>query len=645
MTTSIWIRMALAIAVAGMATADVSAQRQMENLGRGIIATNQGDGQVFVSWRLLGIDPEDIAFNLYRKTGDAEPAKLNDGPISEVTWFRDQEADLTEPTEYFVRPVLDGVEREPSRPFAFPANAPAVPYLSIPLQTPEGYRPNDGSAADLTGDGEYEIIIKQEGRARDNAHAGETDPVILQAYKLDGTLLWEINLGINIRAGAHYTQFMVYDLDGNGRAEIVCKTADGTVDGVGNVIGDPDVDHRNEAGYILRGPEYLTVFDGRTGAALETVDYIPPRHPDTTEPTSEQINALWGDGYGNRVDRFLAGVAYLDGERPSVIFARGYYTRAVLAAWDWRDGELKSRWVFDSHDGTPGNRAYAGQGNHSLSIADLTGDGRDEIIFGACVIGPDGQGLHSTGWGHGDALHVTRMDPDDPRQMIFMPHESPRSFGPNGMSLRDGVTGELIAGVAATRDVGRGVAFDIDPRYPGFEFWGSADTGGMYNVRMIEPNEELGPRAVEISSTKPRSINFAVWWQGDELRELLDGTRIMKWDWEKEELVTLLDAAEYDCVSINGTKANPVLSADLFGDWREEVIWPTEDGSELRIFTTTEPTQRRLFTLMHDPQYRLAIAWQNVAYNQPPHPSFYFGHGMQDPPRPQIHIAEGDAAE
>jgi rhamnogalacturonan endolyase len=489
--------------------------------------------------------------------------------------------------------------------------------VSVPLQTPQGYSPNDASVGDLDGDGEYEIVLHQVGRGRDNSQAGTTTEPILEAYKLDGTFLWRINLGKNIREGAHYTQFMVYDLDGDGRAEVACKTADGTVDGKGKVIGDPNADHRNANGFVLAGPEFLTVFDGLTGAALATTDYVPPRGGD---------GSGWGDNRGNRVDRFLACIAYLEGVRPSLVMCRGYYTRAVLAAWNWRDGKLSHVWTFDSDDGTPGNRAYRGQGNHGISVGDLDGDGWDEIIYGSCVIGPDGKGRYSTGLGHGDAMHFFDFDPDRPGLEVFKANGDGPS--PSGIQLRDARTGEQIWGVRCTgrQGVGRACALDIDPRHRGYEAWGSGEgVGGLFNAK----GEKIAP-------TGPRVCNMGVWWDGDLLRELLDGVNVSKWDYMSGRQTPLLTGADFNCVSNNGTKSNPCLCADIFGDWREEIVARTRDNRELRIFTTTIPTDHRIYTLTHDPIYRLAVAWQNVCYNQPAHPGFFLGHGMAVPPRPNF---------
>lgn len=604
----------------------VFSQRLMENLDRGVVAVRDGEGKVFVSWRQLGTEPDNLAFNVYRVTGNGIPQKLNMQPITNVTGFRDVSADTSQQYAYYVKTIAKGKEGTASKSFSLKAGN--LPYFSIPLQTPVGYAPNDGSVGDLDGDGAYEIVVHQAGRGHDNSHAGITDPPIFQAYKLDGTLLWTINLGKNIREGAHYTQFMVYDLDGDGRAEVAMKTADGTIDGKGNVIGDSTRDWRNQRGYILAGPEYLTVFDGLTGKALATTNYISPRHPSELNPTPDQLKQVWGDGNGNRMDRFLASVAYLDGKTPSLVMTRGYYTRAVLAAWNFRDGKLSHLWMFDSDDSSGQNRAYRGQGYHNLTVTDVDNDGKDEIVFGAATIDDNGKGLYSTGLGHGDALHVSDLDPQRPGLEVFGIQER---FDDAGAALRDAKSGTVIwkkASIKAGEDgegPGRGLALDVDPRYPGFECWvAGAGISGMFDIK-----------GNKIADRTP-ACNMGIFWDGDVLSEILNGTTIDKWDYVNSKTQNLLQARQYNCLHNNGTKSNPVLSADILGDWREEVIYRTADNKELRIFTTPIPTQHRFYTLMHNPQYRLSIAWQNVAYNQPPHTSFFMGEGMAKPPKPNI---------
>ena len=615
------------------------AQRRMEFLRRGLVVVKKNDHAAFLSWRLLASDAEEVKFNVYRVDGHRSPLRLNRTPLAAGTNFTDSTLSSLTDCFYYVKPVVGNKEGEASDSFFMKHSAPEKPYFSVPLDPPPPgevfgnrytYSANDASAADLDGDGEYELILKWDpSNAKNPPQKGFTGNQIIDAYKMDGTRLWRIDLGVNIRSGAAYTQFLVYDFDGDGKAEMACKTADGTVDGIGKVIGQGNKDWRvkdekdSKFGKIAEGPEYLTVFDGGTGAALATTGYIPSRYP------LDGWGGIGGNG-GNdnsasRSDRFTAGVAYLDGKLPSIVMVRGWYGRSVLSAYDFRNGKLTSRWIFDS--AKPGLEKYSGMGNHSLSVADVDADGKDEICIGAMTVDDDGSGLYSTGLRHGDALHLTDMDPERPGLEVFGIHESEErtlALQTPGVAMFDAANGKILFSKGPGVDVARGVAADIDPRRPGFENW-----GGPGGLRDVHGNT--------ISSKTPPSVNFLVWWDGDLPRELLDKNYIDKWDWEKEEGVRLLTAE--GCVANNGTKATPCLSADLFGDWREEVIWRSSDNKELRIYTTTIPTEYRFTTLMQDPQYRLSVAWQNVSYNQPPHTGFYLGAGMKTPPKPAILVS------
>lgn len=621
---------------------------QREKLGRGVVAIRENDGRTMVSWRYLSTDPMQTSFNVYRNGTLITPL-----PIALSTSFYDTES-VAAGAVYEVRPVVGGVEtRNGSGVYSLPANAP-MGYLDIPLEkpadgvTPAGdkysYAPGDASVADVDGDGEFEIILKWDpSNAHDNAHDGYTGNVFIDCYKMSGKKLWRIDLGHNVRAGAHYTQFMVYDFDGDGKAEVVMKTSDGTVDGVGKVIGNAKADYREKGlkrkeakeaqknkeyarynaprngaqrqpmnggrrpqgnwkptpvyqGRIFTGNEFLSIFNGETGAEMQTIDYVPQRG-----------NMMdWGDNHANRCERYLACVAYLDGIHPSVVMCRGYYTRMVLAAFDWDGKQLKQRWVFDS-DKLPG-RDYHGQGNHNLRVGDVDGDGCDEIIYGSCAFDHDGKGMYSTRLGHGDAMHMTAFIPGSDRLQVWECHE-----GRKCSELHDAATGKLLFdSIPGPDDVGRCMAADIDPTNPGLEMWSSFSYGiRNYKGEVINKNQHGLP------------VNMGVWWDGDLLREMLNYNRVSKYDWN-EGVCKPLQTFE-GAMSINGTKAVPCIQGDLLGDWREEVLLRANDGNSLRLYVSTIPTEYRFHTFLEDPVYRLSLVYQNVAYNQPTQVGFYFG--------------------
>jgi hypothetical protein len=604
-------------------------KRQVENLDRAPVAvlTDQG---VTLSWRMLGLDRDSIGFHVIR-----DGVQLTVDPIRNATMYVDPEG--TASSTYVIKAVGNGDGQNQLTGEFTPM---AQNYLAIKLDKPADgvtkdgkpytYSANDASVADLDGDGKYEIIQTwAPSNAKDNSQSGYTGNVYVDAYKMDGTKLWRIDLGHNIRAGAHYTQLLAYDFDGDGKAELSMKTADGTTDGAGTVIGDPSADYRNTAGYVLSGPEFLTVFNGASGTVMDTVNYDPPRGS----------VAAWGDGYGNRVDRFLGAVAYLDGEHPSMMFSRGYYTRTVLVTYDLVNGKLVQRWKFDSD---VAGAEYKGQGNHNLSVADVDQDGKDEFVFGSMTIDDNGQPLYNTKLGHGDAIHTGDLDPSRPGLETFAVHESMSQSGNRGATFRDAATGEVLWSIPAIKDTGRGAAGDIDPRYAGAEGWA---VGG--SAAWNSPVGQLMSAKGELIAENIPAANFLAWWDGDLLREIVDHDydaatsvgvpTISKWNWETETSDRLLTAT--GARTNNTTKGNPSLQADLLGDWREELAFPSSDSTELRIYTTTSPTGVRLRTLMHDPMYRTGVARENVAYNQPPHPSFFLGEGMQAPAMPAVYYA------
>ncbi|OLF16369.1 rhamnogalacturonan lyase [Actinophytocola xanthii] len=740
------------------ADADRSGGVQLERLDRGLVAATTGDG-VFLSWRLLGHEVTGHSeagligtdFRVYR---DGRPVAT----VTDSTNYLDRAG--TAQARYRVVPLADGRER----PGAGSATAWPGNHHTLPLRkpadgvTPAGeaytYRANDMSVGDVDGDGEYEYVVKWDpSNSKDVSQVGYTGPVYIDTYELDGTLRYRIDLGVNVRAGAHYTQFLVYDFDGDGRSELMFKTAPGTrtltYDADGDVVSEryvtmpaedvaagvshaddyrlspagyyehvvtmflrwhthPEVvagrwpatleeafgieprysyplsradaealaDHfidvyapsrssRNNlrafAGFIVDGPEYLTVFDGANGRELQTVRYKPGRHDD---------GLMWGDYAmpriepANRVDRFLATVAYLDGRRPSAVFARGYYTRSTLVAYAWDGRRLREQWYVDSgwtpmtnpfndsphgRDGTdPEFATLTTQGAHSLSSADVDADGRQEIVYGGATIDHDGDLLYSSfdvlppesgapgtlaRLGHGDAMHVTDIDPARPGLELYMVHEGARS-APYGHALRDARTGEVLFGDYSGVDTGRGMVGDVLPEHPGLEVWASSaeaaaeDVLGMWTAR----GEYLGQ---EVPGT-----NQSIRWAADMTTQIVNGAatetvepaRIE--DWRRGVLLV----AE-GTLTNNWTKGNPCLVADILGDWREELVVRTDDSTAVRIYLSTEVTDRKLYTLMHDPQYRAEVARQQTTYNQPSHPSFYLASDLDwsRVPLPRVH--------
>ena len=543
------------------------------------------------------------------------------------------------------------------------------------------YSANDMSVGDLDGDGVLELIVKwYPSNAKDNSGSGYTGKTYLDGYDIDYStgavrLLWRIDMGVNIRSGAHYTQFQVWDYDGDGMAEIAVKTADGTTvyqstDGtaaglteIGHVgacssselpIGTISAEHdyRNSGGYVLDGPEYFTMFNGNDGSIIDTVDYTPERG---------SVSA-WGDAYGNRVDRFLSATAYLDGETPFAVFARGYYTRTCLTAYYLKDSNgdgvgdaLAEYWKFDSNEA---GTQYEAQGNHGIGVNDVDNDGKDEIVYGALVIDHDGTVKYSTGLGHGDAMHVSDWVTWNDGLEIMSVHE--HSDATYQVEVRDAETGTILMGYFTGKDTGRGVAGDIDPTAEGAEWWSIASPtyegndepswdstdGEVYSSWSTLDN------LIKLSNTTPAS-NATIFWDGDLLSEIQDhtfdepsyspiGSLISKWNYETEEQEKLLYSTQI--LSNNGTKGNMGLLADILGDWREEIITRCSgNANNIRIYSTNIQTDYVVPCLLEDQAYREAVAWQNVGYNQPAHTTYLLSKGLVTADLMEGAIGSGEA--
>ncbi|MBO5616278.1 MAG: rhamnogalacturonan lyase [Prevotella sp.] len=618
---------------AGMSVmAQTTPTSQMEKLSRGlvVIPSNSGSGE-FVSWRLLGTDnASTTTFDVIRN-GTTIAKNLKN-----VTSYLDTGGSSS--SKYQVAKRVNGVITETTDAVTPWSNV----YKSLKLSRPKaGYSPNDCSVADVDGDGEYELIVKWDpSDSKDNSQSGKTNAVYIDCYEFTGTRLWRIDLGYNIRAGAHYTQFLVYDFDGDGKAELMCKTAPLSKDGKGNYVTAAATDsniknasqtnYRSSTGYILSGPEYLTVFNGQTGAAIHTVWYNPNRAGGYGAAADHPAKSFWGDNYGNRCDRYLACVAYLDGSSstPSAVFCRGYYTRAYLWAVKFNGSTISTKWLsahtsknsvtvtnssgssttktYSTSTSGSGSATLYGNGNHNLSVADVDGDGKDEILYGSGAVDNDGSLLYATGFGHGDAIHVSDFAPDRSGLEVFQVHEE----SPYGWDLHDAATGKILYSSTGSSDNGRGIAGCFLSSARGGQMASSNDR----QLRSCVNNSVL--------STKSTSVNFRIYWDGSLYDQLFDKT-ITKTN--GSSITTLFSPTNYNnSTTCNSTKATPCLQADIFGDWREEIImWNSSDSCTINIFSTTETTSYRVPTLMHDHVYRMGVAWQNVAYNQPPHLGYY----------------------
>ncbi|KAH7389988.1 hypothetical protein BKA66DRAFT_526884 [Pyrenochaeta sp. MPI-SDFR-AT-0127] len=578
-----------------------SAPRPMENLGRGVVAVRATDTSAFISWRLLGLDPDGIGFNIYRSTNGAEATKLNSAVLTKGTNFVDAQPDLTKSNRYWVRSVINGQEQSPaSGSFTLAANAAKGPIVKVPLRAGDKIR--YVWVGDLDGSGEYDYVIDRHGTQQG-----------LEAYRSDGTFLWKVSMGPNsenqnnIEPGSsgisvgNWDGITVYDLDSDGFAEVIVRISNGVVFGDGKTFsGGKD---NNE--------QFIAVLDGKTGALRATAKI--------------QNNYIQHGPFAARL-----GIGYLDGVTPHVVaFMKNRGDDKAfhrnIAAWTFDKTKLTQKWVFDNDD--------AGADGHNTRILDVDGDGKDEVGEIGFMLNGDGKlrySLRPQGIEHGDRWQISKIDPSRPGlQGYGVQQDNPSKLWEYYYDARDGKIlwkhfGDAVA------DIGRGMIGDIDPNYPGMESW-SAGGSGLYNA----PSNTLASKDKTLSPW----AHLGLWWDGDDTMELYNDGKIEKWNpaapTASNKLPRILTISSYGAV--NPGDPNPGFLGDIFGDWREEVITTNAANSELIIFTTDQPTDRRLYTLAHNPNYRNGMTLKG--YLQNAHVDYFIGKGMTTPPRPNIRYA------
>lgn len=630
-----------------------------------------GISSALISWRLLKTDPSNVAFDIYKSVDGETEIKLNEEPIFYTTSWVDADIDISKTNVYRVT-LANQAETLCDYTFTSEMAEKFYHEIKLNMNVPDAsitYSPDDIQLGDLDGDGELEIVVKREPYDGANMGVWFNGTTLLEAYKMDGTFLWRIDLGINIRSGSHYTSYILYDFDGDGLCEIAFRSSEGTKFADGKIITDANGkvnDYRNRqtdgkgwysgaaiprdendpstattCGLIMEGPEYISICRGYDGREITRIDNIPRGGEGSKVSRAKYWSEYWGDDFGNRMDRFFIGVAYLDGipdettgvrvTNPSLIISRGIYKNWQVWALDLKGNELVPRWKFDTADHSS---KWLGMCSHCFRVADLDGDGKDEILYGSAAIDDNGSELWCSGNGHGDILHVGKFIKDRSGLQIVASFEEAKDYEGRGngyacqvINARDGsmITGHGRNLPVDASDVGRCIVADVDPDSPDFEYWSSTQEG-MFSCN--------GTGLV--STTYPTGIgsgvmyNVAIYWSGQSTREMLDRGCIVSYkanpDVNKSNKNRLISFDLYGSNQGNhASKYNPCYYGDFLGDYREEVILGSSDYKSIYIFSTNHPTTHRLPHLMTDHNYDMSQAMQNMGYNQGTNLGYYVG--------------------